>query len=471
MSIPKIIHQLWIGPKQAPINLMNTWREKNPDFEYIFWNEAEIKKRNITFICQQKIDEIEEINGKADIMRWELLYKYGGVFLDADSICIEPIDDELMRKKSFAGWEQEELRPGLIATGTMGFPKKHPLVKQAIRWIHDNEVSQKKANLMAWQSVGPGLLTQMYNTKKFEDLFIFPSYYFLPIHLTHKEYKGHGKIYAFQAWGSTKNSYDNMNQLILPPQFLTPPKENSVSVLISSYNTKSIYIQECLDSIKKQEGHFNIELVWINDGSDELHTKILKKYLENFKNVTRYLTIVYSENNKNKGIGYSLNRGVQLCNNDLIIKMDSDDIMMPNRILTQIEFMRLNPTIMICGAQVKLFRQSINEVTGVTNHPSITWQDYKTSKSHWISNHPTLCYRKTAALEIGNYNASSTRMIEDFEFTLRMLKKYGVIYNSPEPLLYYRIHDKQVTHNGGVEGAAYWTSIRNKIIDELIANN
>ena len=36
MSIPKIIHQLWIGPKPAPINLMNTWKEKHPDFEYIF---------------------------------------------------------------------------------------------------------------------------------------------------------------------------------------------------------------------------------------------------------------------------------------------------------------------------------------------------------------------------------------------------------------------------------------------------
>ena len=81
MSIPKIIHQLWIGPKPAPINLMNTWKEKHPDFEYIYWNEAEIVKRDFKFKCQDKIDEIEEINGKADIMRWEILYSFGGVFL------------------------------------------------------------------------------------------------------------------------------------------------------------------------------------------------------------------------------------------------------------------------------------------------------------------------------------------------------------------------------------------------------
>ena len=103
--IPKIMHQLWIGPKPAPITLMDTWKKLNPDFEYIHWNEAEFIKRNMTFKCQSKIDEIEEINGKADILRWEILYKYGGVFLDADSICIEPVDNELMNKPCFAGWE------------------------------------------------------------------------------------------------------------------------------------------------------------------------------------------------------------------------------------------------------------------------------------------------------------------------------------------------------------------------------
>ena len=94
--IPKIIHQLWIGPKPAPTNHMDTWKNKNPDFEYIRWNESELIARNMTIECQSRVDEMVEINGKADIIRWEILYKYGGVFLDADSICIEPIDDTLI---------------------------------------------------------------------------------------------------------------------------------------------------------------------------------------------------------------------------------------------------------------------------------------------------------------------------------------------------------------------------------------
>jgi hypothetical protein len=467
-KIPKIIHQLWIGNKSAPIKLMNTWKEKNPEFEYIFWNEKEIKKRDFVFKCQYKIDDIEEINGKADIMRWEILYEYGGVFLDADSICIEPIDDELMNKKCFSGWEQEEVRAGLIATGTMGFPKKHPLVKRAINWILNNEVSQQKAKLMAWQSVGPGLLTRMYDTGEFIDLHIFPSYTFLPIHLTGLEYTGHGKIYAFQAWGSTKQSYDDMNNMVLPQQFIGPPIEKSISILISSYNTKTKYIKECLDSIKAQVGYYNIELVWINDGSEFLETTLLENLLNNFIKTTRFIKLVYHKNDTNKGIGYTLNKGIQMCSNELIIKMDSDDIMINNRIEKQFEFMNINPNVMICGSQIKCFKDSIDNVISITNHKSITWDEYKQNPSHWISNHPSLCYRKSAILKAGNYDVNKSRMTEDFEITLRMLKTHGYLHNLDEPLLYYRLHENQVTHNGGEGGPLYWHNIRLKLIDGLI---
>jgi GT2 family glycosyltransferase len=468
MSIPKIIHQLWIGTKPAPINLMNTWKEKHPDFEYIFWNEEEFVKRNIFFQCQDKINEIEEINGKADIMRWEILYKYGGVFLDADSICIEPFDDEVMSKPCFAGWENETVRPGLIATGTMGFPPKHPLPKAAVKWMLDNEVSQLKSHQMAWQTVGPGLLTRMYNTGKFKDLYIFHCYAFLPYHFTGTNYDGHGKIYAYQEWGSTRNSYNRLNNSVLSKQFTNPPDENSVSILVSSYNTKTIYIKECLESIKHQIGWFNIELVWINDGSDPLNTKLLKSLLDNFQKTTRFTKVVYQENEKNMGIGYSLNLGIHLCSHEIVIKMDSDDIMVNDRVIKQLTFMEKNPNIHVCGAQVSFFRDSINTSFGNTSHPSISWDEYVKLKSHWISNHPTLCYRKSSVLEVGNYDKNKSRMTEDFEITLRLLKRYKYLYNFNEVMLHYRSHENQVTHNGGSEGRNYWNVIRNELINKLI---
>ena len=464
--IPTIIHQLWIGDVSAPSNHMDTWKNKNKHMDYIRWNESEIVKRNMKFQCQAKIDDMSEINGKADIMRWEILYHYGGVFLDADSICIESIDNTLLSTKAFAGWEQEKVRPGLIATGTMGFPPKHPLVKAAIDWILTNDINVERTNKRAWITVGPGLLTRIYNTGLYNDLTIFPSYSFLPIHATGLEYKAHGKIYAFQEWGSTfQGKYDIMNTLELKPQFI--PSQHSVSILISSYNTKTKYVNECLQSIMDQVGNVNMEIVWINDGSDELHSHLLKKTLDIFIDKMRFTTLKYEENDGNKGIGYTLNKGIELCSHEIILKMDSDDIMVPNRINTQLTYMLEHPDVHICGAQIKCFTND-NTIINITRHQSISWEEYKIKPKHWFINHPTVCYRKSSVLQAGNYNKELREMAEDFELELRMLKTFGYIHNMEEVLLYYRIHEDQVTHKGGKGGSSKWEKTRGEIINELM---
>jgi glycosyltransferase involved in cell wall biosynthesis len=319
---------------------------------------------------------------------------------------------------------------------------------------------------MAWQRVGPGLLTKMYNSKKFDDLFIFPSYTFLPIHLSGDEYVGHSKIYAYKEWLSTKQSYDTMNLLQLPTQFTTPDK--SISILISSYNTNPIYIEECLNSIKHQNGWFNMELVWVNDGSDSSNTEILKRLLKNFERTTRFTKVVYHENQENKGIGYSLNLGVNMCSHEIIIKMDSDDIMVRDRIIKQLSFMENNPHIQVCGSQIMFFRDNIENTFNSTNHPSITWDEYIKTKSHWITNHPALCYRKSSVLSVGNYDKNKPKMIEDLEIALKLLKEFKYIHNLTESLVYYRIHDSQITKHGSVEGYEYWNKISVALIEKLI---
>ena len=100
--------------------------------------------------------------------------------------------------------------------------------------------------------------TYTYFSKKWNDITILPSYYFLPIHCSGLEYSQHGKIYAYQEWGSTKQNYNTMNNNSLPIQFKNP--NHQVSILISSLNTKAIYIKECLDSIKNQLGHIFLRL-------------------------------------------------------------------------------------------------------------------------------------------------------------------------------------------------------------------
>jgi GT2 family glycosyltransferase len=451
MTIPKIIHQLWIGPKPMPSKFMDTWRDKHPDYEYIRWTEAEISRRGIQFECQREINRMSEINGKADIIRWEILYHYGGIFLDADSICIEPFDESFLSKTAFAGFENENVRKGLVATGTMGFIPKHPLCRAAIDWIRSNDTCPETCGHRAWFTVGPGLLTRLLETGKYSSFMVYPSYTFLPIHFTGDRYSGHKKVYAYQEWGSTKQNYEIMNHIELPNEFKDPSEW--VSVLVSSYNTKHMYIHECLESIKNQVGHFGIELVWINDGSDDLSTRLLEIELDKFRQTTRWTKVVYEKMPMNKGISYCLKRGIEMSSNEIIVKMDSDDIMHPDRISKQLQFMKSRPDCVLCGSNVQMFSENpqtnVKQFLQTTNHPPIiTWDQYKIVKSHWFMNHPSLCYKKSAILSVGNYNTDMNSMSEDFELELRVLKQYGVVYNIGEPLVYYRIHPDQATYNG-----------------------
>jgi hypothetical protein len=364
---------------------MNTWKEKNPDFEYIFWNETEISLRNMSFRCQKQIDDMPEYNGKADIMRWEILNKYGGYFVDADSICIEQFDDYFINKLGFATFENETVRKDLIATGTMGFIPNHHLCEDIIEWILSEDAVELLQKARAWASVGPGLLTRFLKTGKYPDFTVYPSHCFLPIHFSGHYYTGHKKVYAYQAWGTANESYDKMDTVVLPTHLREP--RFWVSVLIPSYNTKRIYIKECLESIRQQKGHFGIELVWVNDGSSAEYTAYLEEELNMFIKQSRFCKLVYHVIPENRGIAHSLKTGVSLCSHELIFRMDSDDIMLPDRILKQIEFMKKNRDCVVCGTNMQLFTNddpnNIRKKTLLddTFHViSLNWQDFLKSK-------------------------------------------------------------------------------------------
>jgi hypothetical protein len=335
----------------------------------------------------------------------------------------------------------------------MGFIPNHPLCRDIIDWIKTPEAEEKIRNFRAWVSVGPALLTNMIETNKYPDFAIYPSYCFLPNHFTGPKYEGHKKVYGYQEWGTAKQSYDTMTDVVLPAEFAEPSVW--VSVLVTSYNTDSFYIHECLQSIRNQNGYFGIELVWINDGSNKEHTDELERELEWFRNNTRFCRVIYKNLLTNHRIAYACNRGLQLSTCELVFIIDSDDIMLPDRIKIQMDYMNKNPNHVCCGANLRMFsnpdseNRLIKKFGNITNHPAkIEWESFYMTRPCWFINHPVLCYRKSAVLEIGGYNENDKRLyiIQDYDLIIRLMKKYGALYNLPDVLLYYRTHPNQLSN-------------------------
>jgi len=242
-----------------------------------------------------------------------------------------------------------------------------------------------------------------------------------------------------------------------------------ISVLVASYNTNANYVSECLQSIINQIGNFGMELVWINDGSNESSTVQLEELLVKIPK-SKNLKFIYKIMDENKGLSYCLHEGVKICSNELIMRMDSDDIMEPTRIQKQIDFMTKNKSCVLCGTNMISFVENNKNqkiMTERSGHPFILkWEEYKKTKKSWILNHPTLCFRKSAILECGNYNKELKYPYEDLELELRVLKKYGVVCNIQEPLLFYRTHSQQVTQLNRFNTEI--TRLRNEMIENII---
>ena len=209
--IPKILHFIWVGDdSKRPDNCIATWERHHPDWTIRIWGNRDLTENE--WVNAPHIKEMwgRELNGVADMMRWEILYNEGGVVLDADSICVRALDEDLLDCRAFACWESEIARPGLIAAGYFGAEAQNPFIGQIILDIQ-NEASV--VNDMAWKTVGPQRLTDSFRKYEYHDLKIYPSHYFIPQHFSGLKYNGDGPVYAHQLWGSTRAAYDEISLL------------------------------------------------------------------------------------------------------------------------------------------------------------------------------------------------------------------------------------------------------------------
>ena len=112
---------------------------------------------------------------------------------------------------------------------------------------------------------------------------------------------------------------------------------------------------------------------------------------------------------ENKGLGYSLNKGVTESSNEIVFRMDTDDIMKAERITTQITYLKENPSCALCGSQVEMFPDNdINKIMSVTRHVNITWAEYKKNKrmqnNHWTLRTIVWVGKKFSLVTIKLYN-------------------------------------------------------------------
>jgi mannosyltransferase OCH1-like enzyme len=209
--IPKTLHVIWVGDEaKRPDNCIDTWRQRNPGWKLRVWGNEELAAYGWINARHMREMQHRELNGVADMMRWEILYHEGGFVVDADSVCRRALPDWLLEGEAFASWENELMRPGLIAAGYVASVAENPFFGQMIL---DLQARPDLGSKMAWESVGPQFLTDCHRKYQYRGLTIWPSHFFIPRHFTGATYDGHGPVFADQAWGSTLRRYDELHRL------------------------------------------------------------------------------------------------------------------------------------------------------------------------------------------------------------------------------------------------------------------
>lgn len=207
--IPRELGHIWVGVFPAPDMWMKTWKDKHPDWSYTLYDNDFLLSRR--FICQKQIIEFYKrgmFAGVSDLMRYEILYEKGGFLPEADSVCVNPVDELFSEEKCYTVYEFPEGRKGLVSPFLASNPG-NPVLKKVLDTLSKLETGEMKR---PWDTVGNGFLRRFFKRHKFEkDLTIFPSHYFIPEHNNGEKYQGDDKIYAHQLWGTTSKSYPHSN--------------------------------------------------------------------------------------------------------------------------------------------------------------------------------------------------------------------------------------------------------------------
>ncbi len=141
----------------------------------------------------------------------------------------------------------------------------------------------------------------------------------------------------------------------------------------------------------------------------------------------------------NVGLGKALNEGLPVCKNELIARMDSDDISMPERCEKQVRAFEDDSELDIVGCPVKEFVGTPDNVVGQRDVPLDNESIHKYVRRRDPFNHPTVMYRKSKVMKYGPYG--DYRKNQDTDLWIKLLSNGCKAKNLDEYLLMFRFDE------------------------------
>lgn len=197
MTIPKIIHNIWMGKNKIPelhLYCVDTIKKTNPHFDYILWNDESVDELMKTEFTEyyDKFNELPRMIMKIDMIRYFLMYKYGGLYIDMDYLMFKPFD--LLDNKVVLPCNKEDVsgNPEALGNCIMASEPKHPFWKSLMDTLFtiDRKSLPYKSKHDVIYSTGPMFVFNMWKkySTKYNDIYIPKRCLFHPPTQRNKEY-------------------------------------------------------------------------------------------------------------------------------------------------------------------------------------------------------------------------------------------------------------------------------------------
>lgn len=176
MKLPYVLHQIWLGGRPMPLRLQQFgegWRALYPGWEYRLWTERNLPP----LINEAAFYAAETPAQQADILRYELLYRFGGIYVDTDFECLRNVEPLLAGVTLFAACEAWNI----VSIGILGAVPHHPLFKEAIEFLPASFHSQERVSAQT----GPQFFTSIvfnYIARFPGTVHLFDRTFFYPYH-------------------------------------------------------------------------------------------------------------------------------------------------------------------------------------------------------------------------------------------------------------------------------------------------
>lgn len=218
------------------------------------------------------------------------------------------------------------------------------------------------------------------------------------------------------------------------------------SVAMSVYGRdRADWFDTALDSIINQSVQPS-EIVLVEDGPvpQDIHN-VVERYHTRCSQIGIDLVVVTL--NENQGLGNALKTAVEHCNHEMIARMDSDDISLPNRFEKQLALFSQQPDLSIVGGNISEFTGDTEHIVGQRCCPQTDAEIKQLMRRRCSMNHVTVMFRKSEVLRAGNYQDWFYN--EDYYLWIRMMQAGCHFANLNETLVNVRIASDTYARRGG----------------------